>query len=123
MPAGGIGVAVHLDYRFGQFTRRAAVLGYTQVTLRGEPAIEHYFALAGMLATTEGAEVEKVGDHWFLDLVGLLTQENDHSRVCLVHPGVEVSCHRASSLGRASVTRLHRHAPTIGRAPLGTPGS
>ncbi len=99
------GVAAHLDHWFRWLACRTDELAHTEITLRGEPPIENYFALAGMLATFGGAEVEKVGNHRFLDLVRLIAEQDDHARVCLVHLGVEVPCHR-------------RHAPHDRRSTI-----
>ena len=70
----GVRVASHDDHRLGGRPSGSAEMGDSQVAVRVESAVQDELAHAGPFATIRRAEVEEVGHHRLLGLVGLVAE-------------------------------------------------
>jgi len=120
---GRVGIATHNDHRLGRAVCRSAEVTETQVTIRSQPAIQRHFVLAGVLTKLRSAEVKEIGGQRLLDLVRLVANEKNNTRMGFPHLDVEVPSRRFGLLQCAQCRRHTSHAPRfpgVSRQPQGS---
>jgi hypothetical protein len=80
-------IPAHHDHRLGPTMLRASEMSDTKITVGSEPTVQEHLMHTGAFTQFRRSEVEEVGDHRLLRLIGLVTDENHDASVGFVNLG------------------------------------
>ena len=119
---GGVGMAAHHDHRFGWTIFRIGEMGHPEIAVRSEALVQGDLMLASALPVSSGAEIQKVGNHWLLDFVRPVSEQDNDTGVRLSHLRGQVTREGAPGLlTRARTRRSAFNIPNGGPPSSATP--